>query len=383
MQDNSVLALARELVSRRSVTPADEGCQPLLVERLQAAGFQCESLVFGEVSNLWARRGTAGPLLVFAGHTDVVPPGPLERWDSEPFVPSERDGMLFGRGAADMKSSIAAFVVAIEEFVAAHPEHGGSIGLLITADEEGPALDGTVRVCEILAARNERPDFCIVGEPTSVDTLGDVIKNGRRGSLSGHLTVRGKQGHVAYPQLARNPIHLAAPALLALTTEHWDDGNDYFPPTTFQVSNMHSGTGATNVVPGVATLDFNFRFSTASTPESLKQRVHTMLDAHALDYDLDWTLGGEPFLTPAGELSTALSAAIAVETGLETSLSTTGGTSDGRFIARICPQVVEFGPINASIHQVNEHVRIADLEPLKNIYRGVLERVLRLPGSHS
>lgn len=383
MQDNSVLALARELVSRRSVTPADEGCQPLLVERLQAAGFQCESLVFGEVSNLWARRGTAGPLLVFAGHTDVVPPGPLERWDSEPFVPTERDGMLFGRGAADMKSSIAAFMVAIEEFVAAHPEHGGSIGLLITADEEGPALDGTVRVCEMLAARNERPDFCIVGEPTSVDTLGDVIKNGRRGSLSGRLTVRGKQGHVAYPQLARNPIHLAAPALLALTTEHWDDGNDYFPPTTFQVSNMHSGTGATNVVPGVATLDFNFRFSTASTPESLKQRVHTMLDAHALDYDLDWTLGGEPFLTPAGELSTALSAAIAVETGLETSLSTTGGTSDGRFIARICPQVVEFGPINASIHQVNEHVRIADLEPLKNIYRGVLERVLRLPGSHS
>lgn len=376
MHENHVLTLAGELISRDSVTPADAGCQALLAGRLQAAGFRCESLVHGEVSNLWARRGSAAPLLVFAGHTDVVPPGPLERWDSAPFVPTQRDGQLYGRGAADMKSSIAAFVIAAEEFIAANPGHGGSIGLLITSDEEGPATDGTVRVCETLAQRGERPDFCIVGEPTSVDALGDTIKNGRRGSLSGRLVIRGRQGHVAYPHLARNPIHLVAPALLALTTEHWDDGNEYFPATTFQVSNIHAGTGATNVVPGSATLDFNFRFSTASTPEGLRERVHAILDAHELDYDLQWTLGGEPFLTPRGALSGALSAAILEATGMEATLSTTGGTSDGRFIARICPQVVEFGPINASIHQVNEHVAVADLEPLKNIYRGVLERLL-------
>jgi succinyl-diaminopimelate desuccinylase len=376
MADSPVLALARDLISRPSVTPADADCQQLLTARLERLGFRCESLTYGDVNNLWARRGTDGPLLVFAGHTDVVPPGPAERWDSDPFTPTERDGLLYGRGAADMKSSIAAFVVAVEEFVAARPEHRGSIGLLITSDEEGPAVDGTVRVCEALAQRGEHPDYCIVGEPTSVNALGDTIKNGRRGSLSGRLTVRGKQGHVAYPHLARNPIHLVAPALLAMTTEHWDDGNDYFPPTTFQISNLHSGTGATNVVPGTAVLDFNFRFATASTPDELKRRVHAMLDAHALDYDLAWTLGGEPFLTPRGELSTALSDAVAATTGLTPELSTSGGTSDGRFIAKICPQVVEFGPINASIHQVNEHVRIADLEPLKHIYRGVLERLL-------
>lgn len=376
MTSSPVLALTRELISRRSVTPDDAACQALLAERLQAMGFYCDSLVYGEVTNLWARRGTGGPLLVFAGHTDVVPPGPLDRWNSDPFTPTVRDGMLYGRGAADMKASIAAFVVAAEQFLQACPHHIGSIALLITSDEEGPAVDGTVRVCEELARRGEHPDFCIVGEPTSVDALGDTIKNGRRGSLSGRLTVRGKQGHVAYPHLARNPIHLVAPALLTLTTEHWDDGNEYFPPTTFQVSNMQAGTGAANVIPGAATLDFNFRFSTASTPETLKQRVHAILDAHELDCELDWTLGGEPFLTPSGELSRALTAAIKAETGREPTLSTTGGTSDGRFIARICPQVVEFGPINASIHQVNEHVAVADLEPLKNIYRGVLERLL-------
>lgn len=376
MPDTPVLSLTRELIARPSVTPADAGCQPLLAARLEAAGFHCESLVYGDVSNLWARRGTGGPLLVFAGHTDVVPPGPAGRWDSAPFTPVERDGKLYGRGAADMKTSIAAFVVAVEEFLAARPRHDGSIGLLITSDEEGPATDGTVRVCEALAQRGERPDFCIVGEPTSVDALGDTIKNGRRGSLSARLTVHGKQGHVAYPHLARNPIHLVAPVLLALVSEHWDDGNDHFPPTTFQVSNLHAGTGAGNVIPGSAVLDCNFRFSTASTPETLKQRVHAILDAHELDCELDWTLGAEPFLTPDGELSQALASAIVAETGLKTTLSTTGGTSDGRFIARICPQVVEFGPINASIHQVNEHVDVADLEPLKNIYRGVLERLL-------
>lgn len=376
MPAHPVLALTRELISRPSITPEDAGCQELLAKRLTAAGFRCESLVHGDVANLWARRGASAPLLVFAGHTDVVPPGPPEHWNSDPFTPTERDGKLHGRGAADMKTSIAAFVVAAEEFVAAHPDHGGSIALLLTSDEEGPAVDGTVKVCEALAQRDETPDFCIVGEPTSVNVLGDTIKNGRRGSLSGRLTILGKQGHVAYPHLARNPIHLLAPALAALAAEHWDNGNEYFPPTTFQVSNLHAGTGATNVVPGRAVLDFNFRFSTASTPETLKARVHALLDAHRLDYELVWTLGGAPFLTPRGELSAALSAAITAATGVEPALSTTGGTSDGRFLARICPQVVEFGPINASIHQVNEHVALTDLEPLKNAYRGVLERLL-------
>ncbi|WP_442597552.1 succinyl-diaminopimelate desuccinylase [Parapusillimonas sp. JC17] len=380
MPESAVLSLTRDLISRPSVTPEDYGCQQLLASRLIPAGFKCEHLVYGDVINLWARRGNDGPLLVFAGHTDVVPTGPLDQWTSDPFSPTERAGNLYGRGAADMKSSIAAFVVAAEEFVAAHPGHAGSIALLITSDEEGPSVNGTVKVCERLAARGERPDYCIVGEPTSVNALGDTVKNGRRGSLSGRLTIKGKQGHVAYPQLARNPIHLLAPALVDLTGESWDEGNEYFPPTTFQVSNLHSGTGATNVVPGTAVLDFNFRFSTASTPDSLKQRVANILASHQLDYDLGWTLGGEPFLTPVGELSAAISQAILTETGVATELSTTGGTSDGRFIAKICPQVVEFGPINASIHQVNEHIRLDTLEPLKNIYRRTLENLL-LPGN--
>ena len=376
MEENSVLTLVRELIQRPSVTPEDAGCQHMLAERLKAIGFECEFMQHGSVSNLWARRGTAQPLLVFAGHTDVVPPGPLERWESDPFVPTLRDGKLYGRGAADMKSSIAAFVVAVEEYIKARPGHEGSIALLITADEEGPAIDGTVRVCDTLEERGTQLDYCIVGEPTSVNALGDTIKNGRRGSLSGRLRIIGKQGHVAYPHLARNPIHLVAPALMTLTSERWDEGNEYFPPTTFQVSNFRAGTGAGNVVPGDAILDFNFRFSTASTPEDLKHRVHAILDAHALDYELDWTLGGSPFLTPRGELSSALAESIQAVTRREPELSTTGGTSDGRFIARICPQVVEFGPINASIHQVNEHVAIDDLEPLKDVFRGVLERLL-------
>ncbi|AEC19264.1 succinyl-diaminopimelate desuccinylase [Pusillimonas sp. T7-7] len=376
MSDSPTLQLAKELISRPSVTPDDLGCQQALASRLTAAGFNCETLAFGDVVNLWARRGTAAPLLVFAGHTDVVPTGPLDRWDSDPFTPTERGGNLYGRGAADMKSSIAAFMVAVEEFVAAHPQHSGSIALLITSDEEGPSVDGTVKVCQALAQRGEQLDYCIVGEPTSVDTLGDTVKNGRRGSLSGKLTIKGKQGHVAYPHLARNPIHLLGPALVELTAEQWDEGNEYFPATTFQVSNLHAGTGATNVVPGAAVLDFNFRFSTASTPDTLKARVAAILHKHKLDYDLDWTQGGEPFLTPKGELSTAMSQAILDETGVITQLSTTGGTSDGRFIAKICPQVIEFGPINASIHQVNEHVRLDTLEPLKNIYRRTLEHLL-------
>ncbi|QAA93085.1 succinyl-diaminopimelate desuccinylase [Pollutimonas thiosulfatoxidans] len=378
MAAGDVLQLTRDLIARPSVTPLDEGCQQLLAQRLEAAGFICETLVYGDVTNLWARRGTATPLLVFAGHTDVVPTGPLERWGSDPFIPTERDGKLYGRGAADMKTSIAAFVVAAEEFIANRPNHDGSIGLLITSDEEGPSVNGTVKVCQELQQRDVAMDYCIVGEPTSVEHLGDTLKNGRRGSLSGRLTVKGKQGHVAYPQLARNPIHLLAPALVELTTQHWDDGNEYFPPTTFQVSNLHAGTGASNVVPGTAVLDFNFRFSTASTPGNLQERVDTILNTHGLDYDVEWILGGEPFLTPKGELSTAMTAAIAAETGVAAQLSTTGGTSDGRFIARICPQVVEFGPINASIHQINEHVRLDTLEPLKNIYRRTLELLLPL-----
>ena len=376
MPDTAVLKLTKDLISRPSVTPADHGCQQTLATRLESAGFTCTTLVFDDVTNLWAKRGTSAPLLVFAGHTDVVPTGPVELWDSDPFTPTERNGNLYGRGAADMKSSIAAFVVAAEEFVATHPDHAGSIALLITSDEEGPSVNGTVKVCQALTARGEKFDYCIVGEPTSVDVLGDTVKNGRRGSLSGKLTVKGKQGHVAYPHLARNPIHLLAPALVELTAQQWDQGNEYFPGTTFQVSNLHAGTGATNVVPGSAVLDFNLRFSTASTPESIKERIASILRKHDLDYDLDWNLGGEPFLTPRGELSTALATAIKAETGIVTELSTTGGTSDGRFIAKICPQVIEFGPINASIHQLNEHIRLDTLEPLKNIYRRTLENLL-------
>ncbi|MGO4302381.1 succinyl-diaminopimelate desuccinylase [Cupriavidus sp. RAF12] len=381
---NPTLALTEDLIRRRSVTPADEGCQAVLETRLKALGFECENIVSGpddfRVTNLWAvRRGTqgkAGKLLAFAGHTDVVPTGPLDQWKSDPFEPTHRDGKLYGRGAADMKTSIAGFVVAVEEFVARHPDHAGAIAFLITSDEEGPAHDGTVKVVEALRARGERMDYCVVGEPTSVDTLGDMVKNGRRGSLSGKLTVKGVQGHIAYPHLARNPIHLAAPALDALVNEVWDEGNEYFPPTTWQMSNIHGGTGATNVIPGHVTIDFNFRFSTASTPDGLKARVHAILDRHQLEYTLDWTLGGEPFLTPRGGLSEALAAAISAETGVTTELSTTGGTSDGRFIARICPQVIEFGPPNASIHKIDEHVEVRFIEPLKNVYRGVLERLI-------
>ncbi|TAL80982.1 MAG: succinyl-diaminopimelate desuccinylase, partial [Candidimonas sp.] len=376
MGDSAVLRLTKDLINRRSVTPVDADCQSALAERLNAAGFKCETLVFGDVTNLWARKGTAAPLVVFAGHTDVVPTGPLNEWTSDPFTPTERDGKLFGRGAADMKSSIAAFTVAAEEFVAKYPKHKGSIGLLITSDEEGPSINGTVKVCQALSARKQTLDYCIVGEPTSVKDLGDTVKNGRRGSLSGKLTIKGKQGHVAYPHLARNPIHLLAPALAELTQLEWDKGNEYFPATTFQVSNLHSGTGATNVVPGTAVLDFNFRFATVSTPAELKERVAQVLSRHHLEYTLDWTLGGEPFLTPKGRLSAALSLAIHQETGVQTELSTTGGTSDGRFIARICPEVIEFGPINASIHQIDEHIRLDTLEPLKNIYRRTLEHLL-------
>ncbi|WP_427309797.1 succinyl-diaminopimelate desuccinylase [Cupriavidus sp. H39] len=381
---NPTLALTEDLIRRRSVTPADEGCQAILETRLKALGFDCEALVSGpddfRVTNLWAvKRGTQGKdgkLLVFAGHTDVVPTGPLEQWHSDPFEPTHRDGKLYGRGAADMKTSIAGFVVAVEEFVKAHPAHDGSIGFLITSDEEGPAHDGTIKVVEALSARGERLDYCVIGEPTSVNALGDMVKNGRRGSLSGKLTVKGIQCHIAYPHLGRNPIHDAAPALAALAAEVWDEGNEYFPPTSWQMSNIHGGTGATNVIPGHVTIDFNFRFSTASTPEGLKARVHAILDRHSLEYTLDWTLGGEPFLTPRGDLSEALSSAIKAETGFDTELSTTGGTSDGRFIARICPQVIEFGPPNASIHKIDEHVEVRFIEPLKNVYRGVLERLI-------
>jgi len=378
------LQLAEELIARRSVTPDDGGCQVVLGARLGALGFECETLRHGPdqgvVTNLWAvrrgRAGRAGKLLAFAGHTDVVPTGPLAAWTSDPFVPTHRDGQLYGRGAADMKTSIAAMVVATEEFVAAHPDHAGSIAFLLTSDEEGPAVDGTVKVCEALAARGERLDYCIVGEPTSVERLGDMIKNGRRGTLSGKLRVFGVQGHIAYPHLAQNPIHSVAPALAELVSTVWDDGNAYFPPTSWQVSNIHAGTGAGNVIPGDAVLDFNFRFSTESTPQSLKSRVHALLDRHGLKYELDWTLGGEPFLTPIGDLSEALVAAIRATTGVTTELSTTGGTSDGRFIAKICPQVIEFGPVNATIHKIDERVEVASLEPLKDIYRETLLRLL-------
>jgi succinyl-diaminopimelate desuccinylase len=380
---SATLHLTEQLLSRRSVTPDDGGCQDLIAQRLRAVGFECDSLVFGPadapVKNLWAlRRGAAadGELLVFAGHTDVVPTGPLDQWHSDPFVPSHRDGKLFGRGAADMKTSIAAMVVAAEEFVARQPRHAGSLAFLLTSDEEGPAVDGTVKVCEQLVARGIRLDHCIVGEPTSVDRMGDMIKNGRRGTLSGKLTVKGVQGHIAYPHLAKNPIHLVAPALAELVAMEWDRGNGYFPATSWQVSNIHGGTGATNVIPGRVVIDFNFRFSTESTPQSLKDRMLAVLDRHGLDFELAWTLGGEPFLTPVGSLSNALSAAIEAQTGIKTELSTTGGTSDGRFIAKICPQVVEFGPVNATIHKIDECVDVASIEVLKNIYRDTLERLL-------
>lgn len=373
---SKTLALTEQLIALDSVTPEDKGCQNTLISLLEPLGFVCETIQSNDVTNLWARRGTSQPLVVFAGHTDVVPTGPVSQWQSQPFAPTHRDGKLFGRGAADMKTSIAAFVIATEEFVAAHPDHKGSIGFLITSDEEGPATDGTVVVCNKLKERGEQLDYCIVGEPTSSEVLGDTIKNGRRGTMSGKLTVKGIQGHIAYPQLAENPIHTVAPALNDLVNEVWDQGNEYYLPTSWQVSNIHGGTGASNVIPGEVVIDFNFRFSTASTAEGLQQRVHAILDKHQLKYDLKWTIGGHPFLTPKGNLSDALAKAIQDETGVTTELSTTGGTSDGRFIAKICPQVVEFGPPNGSIHKIDEHIEVRYIDPLKNIYRRALENLL-------
>ncbi|MGC4062085.1 MAG: succinyl-diaminopimelate desuccinylase [Aquabacterium sp.] len=379
----ATVRLTEALIARPSVTPEDQGCQDLMTDRLRAIGFECTTLTFGPddapVTNLWAiKRGSdrAATTLVFAGHTDVVPTGPLDQWTSPPFVPTYRDGLLYGRGAADMKTSLAAMVVASEEFVAAHPRHKGSVAFLITSDEEGPSVDGTVKVCEWLQQQGERLDACIVGEPTSVKQVGDMIKNGRRGSLSGKLRVKGVQGHIAYPQLARNPIHQAAPALAELTAIVWDEGNDHFPPTSWQMSNIHAGTGAGNVIPGELVVDFNFRFSTESTPEGLQSRLEEVLKRHGLDFHIDWVIGGRPFLTRRGPLVDAMAASIQQVTGVETELSTTGGTSDGRFIAQICPQVVEFGPVNASIHKIDEHVAVADIEPLKDIYKQTLERLL-------
>lgn len=381
------LHLAEQLIALPSITPLDEGCLELLAQRLQPLGFVCERLDSGpadfRVSNLWAKRPaeqsgqalSAIKTIVFAGHTDVVPTGPLAQWSSDPFTPTHKDGKLYGRGASDMKTSIAAFVVAVEEFLAAYPDAPLNIAFLLTSDEEGPSVDGTKVVVEQLRARGEPLDYCIVGEPTSVERTGDMIKNGRRGTLSGKLTVRGIQGHIAYPQLARNPIHQALPALAELAATVWDQGNAFFPPTSWQISNIHGGTGATNIIPGDVVVDFNFRFCTESTAESLQQRVHAVLDRHGLEYDLRWTLGGQPFLTTPGELVTAVQQAIAGETGLSTELSTTGGTSDGRFIAQICPQVIELGPPNATIHKIDEYVVVADIEPLKNIYRRTLENL--------
>ena len=374
--DGATLGLARELIARRSITPEDGGCQELLAQRLEPLGFKVERIRCGEVSKLWARRGSVAPLVCFAGHTDVVPTGPLDQWRSDPFVPTERDGMLYGRGAADMKTSIAAFVTAVEAFLRHHPDPRGSIALLITSDEEGVAVDGTARVVERLKARGERIDYAIVGEPTAVDRLGDTIKNGRRGSLSAALCVRGVQGHVAYPHLARNPVHLAAPAIAALAAIEWDRGDEYFPPTTWQISNVRAGTGAANVIPGEMEILFNFRFSTASTVEDLKRRAHAVLDSHGLDYSIQWTLAAEPFLTPRGDLVDKLSAAVHETVGIRPEVSTSGGTSDGRFIADICVQVVELGPLNASIHKLNEHIALGDIAALHAIYLRALEKLL-------
>ncbi|MGJ3700130.1 succinyl-diaminopimelate desuccinylase [Variovorax sp. AFSI2.2] len=381
------LQLAEQLISRPSVTPDDAGCQQILSERLAPLGFTLETIESGpadfRVTNLWAVRrpaaAAATKTLVFAGHTDVVPTGPVEQWTSHPFTPTHRDGKLYGRGACDMKTSVAAFVVSIEEFLRATPDPKLTLALLLTSDEEGPAVDGTVVVCNTLAARGEVLDYCIVGEPTAVERCGDMIKNGRRGTMSGKLTVKGVQGHIAYPHLASNPVHSVAPALAELVAINaaggWDAGNDYFQPTSWQISNFHAGTGASNVIPGNAVVDFNFRFSTESTPESLQKRVHAVLDAHGVDYTLAWTVGGLPFLTTPGELVSSVQAAIADETGIATELSTSGGTSDARFIAKICKQVVELGPVNASIHKIDEHIDVAEIETLKNIYRRTMERL--------
>jgi succinyl-diaminopimelate desuccinylase len=377
---HDTLRLAEQLISRPSVTPDDAGCLDLITQALQPLGFVCEFMDSGpetfRVRNLWAKRaGSSGQTLAFAGHTDVVPTGPLAQWDSDPFTPTHKDGKLFGRGASDMKTSLAAMVVAVQEFLAQNPDPALGIAFLLTSDEEGPALDGTVVVCQELVARGDTPQFCIVGEPTSVLQTGDMIKNGRRGTMSGKLTIQGVQGHIAYPHLADNPIHSLAPALAELVGIRWDEGNAFFPPTSWQVSNIHAGTGASNVIPGECVVDFNFRFCTESTTESLQQRLSAVLDKHGLKYTLKWTIGGLPFLTTPGTLVKAIQQAITDETGLTTELSTTGGTSDGRFIAQICPQVIEFGPPNATIHKVNEHVALSDMAPLKAIYRRTLEQL--------
>ena len=372
---SKTLDLAKDLISRQSNTPLDAGCQELMIGRLEPLGFKIERMRFGDVDNFYARRGITGPLLVFAGHTDVVPTGPVDKWHTPPFEPTIKDGMLYGRGAADMKTSCAAFITAIEDFVAKHPNHPGSIGLLITSDEEGVAIDGTIKVVEALKARGEHFDYCIVGEPTSNKVVGDMIKNGRRGSLSGKLVVKGVQGHIAYPHLVKNPIHMVAPAIKDMVDTVWDNGNEYFPPTSWQISNMNGGTGATNVVPGEVEILFNFRFSTASTEQNLKERVYAILDKHELNYDLDWEYS-PPYITPKGNLVEAISEAIQECYGVSPELSTTGGTSDGRFIADICKQVIEFGPLNATIHKLNECVAVADIEPLKDTYRITLEKLL-------
>ena len=373
---SETLQLAKDLIARRSLTPDDAGCQDILVERLEKLGFSIERMRFADVDNLWARRGTTGPVVVFAGHTDVVPSGPQEAWLSPPFEPAVRDGTLYGRGAADMKTSVAAFITAIEAFLAQHPDHNGSIALLITSDEEGVAINGTVRVVETLRARGEKIDYCIVGEPTSNERVGDMIKNGRRGSLSGTLLVKGIQGHIAYPHLLKNPIHLAAPAIAELAATTWDSGNEYFPPTSWQISNINGGTGATNVVPGTVEIWFNFRYSTASTEQSLKDKVHAILDKHGLDYELKWELSAKPYFTAKGSLVVAISRAIEQSYGITPGLSTSGGASDGRFIADICPQVIEFGPLNATIHKINECIAVDDIEPLRLVYQRTLENLL-------
>ena len=377
----STLELAIDLLKRQSNTPEDADCQETMIARLEPLGFKIERMRFGDVDNFYARRGTVSPLLVFAGHTDVVPTGPIDKWHTPPFEPTIVDGMLYARGAADMKTSLAAFVTSIEEFVAENPNHTGSIGLLITSDEEGIAVNGTVKVVEVLKNRGELIDYCIVGEPTSNKVVGDMIKNGRRGSLSGNLSVKGVQGHIAYPHLVKNPIHLVAPAIKDMVETVWDNGNEYFPPTSWQISNMNGGTGATNVVPGEVEILFNFRFcpeldGAGSTEDNLKQRVHTILDNNALDYDLDWEYS-PPYITPRGNLVEAISEAIVESYGVSPELSTTGGTSDGRFIADICKQVIEFGPLNKTIHKLNECVGVADIEPLKQTYKLTLEKLIK------
>ena len=376
MTDSPVLALAKDLISRQSVTPEDAGCQDLMIERLKALGFEIEVMVFEDTTNFWARRGSEAPLFAFAGHTDVVPAGKLDHWDTHPFEPTIIDGYLHGRGAADMKGSLAAMVVAVERFIAENPDHKGSIGFLITSDEEGPFINGTVRVVETLMARGENIDMCIVGEPSSTEVVGDVVKNGRRGSITGDLTVKGTQGHVAYPHLANNPVHESLLAIHELATTEWDKGNDYFPPTSFQIPNVSAGTGASNVIPGEFHVQFNLRFSTELNNDAIVQRVTETLDKHELDYDLKWTFNGDPFLTDTGALLDAVVAAVADVNDTKPALLTTGGTSDGRFIARMGGQVVELGPVNATIHKVNECVKVDDLEKLTDMYENTLKHLL-------